>query len=154
MKRRWIAGLFLLGMIAAAPAREWTSSDGKKLEADFVSLTGDQLTLKRKNGQTFSLPLDRLSEADQSFAKLQTPVEPGAPAAPAVKAIEGPLAKLVTGAWELSENDGLKFAFYGGKQLDAAAKYPLVLSLHGKSPNAEKSAKTSPSQSQTARRLR
>jgi predicted esterase len=137
MKSRWIAGLFLLGMITAAPAREWTSSDGKKLEADFVSQSGDQVTLKRKNGQTFSLPLNRLSEADQSFARLQTPAAPGGPAAPAMKAIEGPLAKLVTGAWELSENDGLKFAFYGSKELNSAVKYPLVLSLHGKTSNAE-----------------
>ena len=41
-------GLCLAGFLVQA--REWTSSDGKKLEADFVSTTGDQVTLKLLRG--------------------------------------------------------------------------------------------------------
>ena len=131
---RLVSLVVIVGMAGLATAREWVSSDGKKLEADFVSSENGQLKLKRANGQNFTVPLDRLSEADQGWVRLQTPA---APTAAAVKPIEGPFAKLVTGGWELSESDGLKFAFHGGKNLDAAMKYPLVLALHGKSANAE-----------------
>jgi dienelactone hydrolase len=44
---------------------------------------------------------------------------------------------LVTGDWALSEEGGLPFALYAGKELSAAQKYPLVLALHGKSQNNE-----------------
>src|SRR5262249_22662985 len=53
------------------------------------------------------------------------------------KPITGPFASLVKGDWALSEFEGLSFAFYGGKELSAAEKYPLVLTLHGKSKNEE-----------------
>lgn len=138
MKTRGLVSLLVFCTLAnIAPAREWISSDGKKLEAEFVSAENGQVKMKRANGQTFAVPLDRLSDADQSWVRLQTPTTPSTPAAGAVKPIEGPFAKLVTGGWELSESDGLKFAFYGGKELNAAVKYPLVLALHGKSNNAE-----------------
>ncbi len=104
------------------------------LEADFISAENNQIKLKRPNGQVFSLPLDRLSELDQSWVKLQV----SAPkVVEAVKPIAGPFAKLITGDWELSEADGLKFAFHGTKTMSADVKYPLVLALHGRSPNTE-----------------
>ncbi|MES2921520.1 MAG: prolyl oligopeptidase family serine peptidase [Verrucomicrobiota bacterium] len=138
MKPRCLVSLLLFFTVAnIAAAREWISSDGKKLGADFVSTENGQVKLKRANGQAFTVPLNRLSEADQSWVRLQTPATPATPAAAAGKPIDGPSAKLVTGGWELSESDGLKFAFYGEKNLDAAKKYPLVLALHGKSNNAE-----------------
>ena len=126
--------VWIIGMTTIAGAREWISSDGKKLEADFISSENGQVKLKRANGQTFAVPLERLSESDRTWVKLQASTPP---TAATVKAIEGPFAKLLTGAWELSESEGLSFAFYGGKNLDAAVKYPLVLALHGRSDNAE-----------------
>lgn len=46
--------------------REFTSKDGKKLRADIVSASDSEVTLKRENdGKEFTIPLDRLSEADQ-----------------------------------------------------------------------------------------
>jgi predicted peptidase len=129
-----LSGCVLWGMAGVGSAREWLSLEGKKLEADFISAQGDQVTLKRSNdGQTFSIPLARLSEADRNWVKQQKPAKPAA----AAKPIEGPFAKLITGAWELSEFEGMKFAFYGGKDLTAAEKIPLVLTLHGKSKNEE-----------------
>jgi dienelactone hydrolase len=133
-----------------AGAREWTSSDGKKLEADFVSATADQVTLKRaSDGQVFTLPKTRFSADDQKWISEQGAAAPGNPAIPAKpgaapakpaapsKAIEGPYAALITGDWALSQQGGVKFAFYGGKDLSASEKYPLVLVLHGKSKNTE-----------------
>ena len=124
--------LLLLASAGILSGREWTSSDGRKLEADFISAADNQVKLKRPNGQVISLPLDRLSEPDQSWVKSQaSALKVEAPAKP----IEGPFAKLITGNWELGEEDGLSFAFHGTKSMSAEIKYPLVLALHGKSPN-------------------
>lgn len=51
-----------------AGARKWTSSDGKyTLEAELVESDDTSVTLKRKSGETVSVPLDRLSEADHRY---------------------------------------------------------------------------------------
>jgi predicted esterase len=137
MKVRHLVPLLLFsGMLGTAFAREWVSNDGKKLEADFVSTDGTQVTLRRPGGKTFTMPLDRLSDTDQTWARFQAGAVKAVPAA-TVKPIEGPFGKLITGSWALDEKDNLKFAFYGGKSLDPAQKYPLVLALHGKSKNEE-----------------
>ncbi|MBC8355353.1 MAG: PQQ-binding-like beta-propeller repeat protein [Planctomycetes bacterium] len=50
--------------------RTWTDSTGKhKTRAAFVALEGEQITLRRENGETIKLPLERLSNADQAFAR-------------------------------------------------------------------------------------
>ncbi len=114
-------------------AREWTSSDGRKLQADFVSATATHVTLKIA-GKDTPVPLNRLSAADQAFVKEQA----AKPAETAVaKPIEGAFASLVTGDWALSEFKGLPFALYASKELSAAKPVPLILALHGKSQNNE-----------------
>lgn len=72
--------LFVL-IAAASPlaARTWTNTEGRTIEADFVALKGETVTLKAANGQSYEVPLASLSAADQSFAKEQA----AAPAAPA-----------------------------------------------------------------------
>ena len=47
--------------------RTWTSSIGTKIEAELVSSTGEQVTLKTKAGRTLQVPLKKLSKADQEF---------------------------------------------------------------------------------------
>lgn len=59
--------------------RNWTSTDGKKIEASFISLNGDLVKIRLANGSTFDVPLARLSAEDQAFAKSQSPAT--APAA-------------------------------------------------------------------------
>lgn len=116
-------------------ARTWTSSDGKKLQADFVSATDTHVTLKRsKDGRTFKLALERLSQADQDYVKEQA--KEAAEGGPAT-AVEGEYAHLITGDWVKAEHGKLPYSFYGGKDLDGGQKYPLVISLHGKSDNNE-----------------
>lgn len=125
------AALASILLFSALQAREWTSSDGRKLQADLVSTSGGQVTLKRSdNGQTITFAVSRLSPEDQAFLKEQ----PARPAAQA-KAVTGPFAALVTGDWALSQLKDLPFAFYAAKDLDAAQTYPLVLALHGRSEN-------------------
>jgi predicted peptidase len=135
MKSRFLVlVLSFLGLTGVTHARLWTSNDGKTLEAEWVSTAQDQATLRRPDGQVFTLPLSRLSAADQAWVKQQATASA---AVAAVKPIEGPFGKLITGSWALDEHDGLKFALYGSKSLSAENKYPLVLALHGKSPNTE-----------------
>jgi hypothetical protein len=76
----------LLGSVCHAELRTWTSIVGTKVEAELVSLTGNQVTLKTKAGKTLKLPLNKLSKADQEFltaksspkepTKEETPVNP------------------------------------------------------------------------------
>ena len=47
-------------------AREFTDSQGRKLEADIVSVAGDQVTLKRTaDGRVFTLPVKTFNTDDQ-----------------------------------------------------------------------------------------
>ena len=125
--------LTLLLAVATLSAREWTSSDGRKIQADFISASGTDVTLKLlPNGQVMTFAQSRLSAGDQAFIREQA----AKPAGPA-KALEGPYANLITGDWALSEFKNLPFAIYGAKDLSAAQTYPLILALHGRSPNAE-----------------
>ena len=65
--------LIVLGMSfsaaqdAKSELRTWTSIIGTKVEAELVSLTGNQVTLKTKAGRTLKVALNKLSKADQEF---------------------------------------------------------------------------------------
>lgn len=133
MTSRPLLTLVLLVSALTLQAREWTSSEGRSLQADFISATATDVMLKRTdNGQVITLPLSRLSVTDQAFIKEQA----SKPAA-AAKPIEGPFASLVTGDWSLSKHKDLPFALYAAKELSATQTYPLILALHGRSQNDE-----------------
>ena len=65
--------------------RQWTSNDGNKIDAAFVAVEGDSVKLKLRTGAVATVPLTRLSAADQAFAReaVASP-SPSTPAAPAV----------------------------------------------------------------------
>lgn len=75
----------LLGLVSLSlslPAREWTSNEGTKLEAEFVSANGGQVTLRRlSDGQSFTLSLARLSAADQAWIQTQASAPAATPSA-------------------------------------------------------------------------
>jgi hypothetical protein len=53
-----------------SPLRTWTSKNGKfKIQAKFVRLEDDQLTLEKEGGDTVTVALEKLSEADQKAAR-------------------------------------------------------------------------------------
>jgi hypothetical protein len=68
----WRFALLLLFPLAALaegePTRTWTSADGKEITGTILGLEEEILTLRTERG-TFELPLSRLSEPDQQFAK-------------------------------------------------------------------------------------
>lgn len=50
--------------------RTWKDATGKfTVEAEFISLNGDAITLKRKDGKEVTVPLSRLSKEDQEAAR-------------------------------------------------------------------------------------
>jgi hypothetical protein len=61
------AAVLLFAPMSSAQ-REFTSSDGKKLQAEIETASETDVTLKReKDGKNFTIPLARLSEEDQKF---------------------------------------------------------------------------------------
>lgn len=51
-------------------SRTWSDLSGQfKIEGTFMKRTGDSITLKRKDGKVISLPVAKLSEADQKHIK-------------------------------------------------------------------------------------
>ena len=54
-----------------ADAREWVAKDGRKLEAEFVSLVGNKVTLQAAGGRSVTILLALLSPADQQWIKSQ-----------------------------------------------------------------------------------
>lgn len=51
--------------------RIWKSTDGREVEASFLGLEGASVKIKGRNGAVFSVPLERLSAEDQTWAKAQ-----------------------------------------------------------------------------------
>ncbi len=134
----WVL-LVLTGLmiVRSAQSREWTSSDGKTIEADYVASTADSVTLKI-NGKEVKLPLSRLSKADVDWVAEQKKAAP-APNLPAANAkpLDTTYSALMTGEWAISKFRNLPFAMYASKELEPNKSYPLILALHGKSGNSE-----------------
>lgn len=137
----WPLAVLLIATLPKAEARTWTSADGRKMEADFVSATDAAVTLKKLGGKPFTLELTLLSAEDQEFVKSQAAAPDANPktgklqekSTRPTKAIEGPYAANITGEWNQFEGKGgLQGMLFGGKDLDAKMKYPLVIYLHGK----------------------
>ena len=63
----------LLALLLTSPAnaRTWTDTQGRTLEADYVSATPAEVTLRRTDGRTFTLALTLLSPADRYFITQQ-----------------------------------------------------------------------------------
>jgi hypothetical protein len=72
---RRIAALAILAAgLCRAEMREWTSASGTKVEAEFVRLVGESVTLRRANGEMLLIRRNLLSAEDQALvAKLATP---------------------------------------------------------------------------------
>jgi uncharacterized protein with FMN-binding domain len=86
---------------ADAEIRTWTdSTGGYKVEAELVDESGGTVRLKRSDGREISLPLERLSSADQAYIRKQragaeTPTGAADPLAPSSKKV---ILELLTGA--------------------------------------------------------
>ena len=72
----------VLGSVCHAELRTWTAVNGKKVEAEFVSNSDGQVSLKMKSGKVFKVPLNKLSKADQDFLKAKSSPAKPVPAEP------------------------------------------------------------------------
>lgn len=53
---------------SAAEVRTWTSAEGNTIEAELITASDKEVTIRRvSDGRRFSLPLERLSEADRDW---------------------------------------------------------------------------------------
>ncbi|RYD64790.1 MAG: hypothetical protein EOP83_08910, partial [Verrucomicrobiaceae bacterium] len=58
-----------LSLLASLDARTWTDVQGRKIEAEFVSSTATDVTLKLASGKEATLPLNRLSQEDLAYIR-------------------------------------------------------------------------------------
>src|SRR5688500_899300 len=75
MKRSFV-GLSLLVLfwasVSTAETRKWKDTTGKyEIEAEFVDFSDGKVTLKRTDGSDVSVPMTRLSGADQAFVRAE-----------------------------------------------------------------------------------
>lgn len=56
-----------------AASRIWTDKQGRQVDAIFLGLQGDNISLQTKDGRTFTFALTNLSAEDQTFAKSAKP---------------------------------------------------------------------------------
>lgn len=125
--------LLFLGFLVPLHARTWTSTDGKKLQADFVSADETSVTIKRKkDGREFTLPLSKLSAKDQAFVKKKREEASNAPAPrEAPESDHGKYKDLFKNKWVKGEHDGLKFQMQAPSRASARKPLPVVVYLHG-----------------------
>ncbi|MEM9478107.1 MAG: thioredoxin-like domain-containing protein [Verrucomicrobiota bacterium] len=91
----------ILGLtFAGADLRDWTSTAGSTLKAEYVRMIGDKVLLKKEDGDQMTVKLDQLSEEDQKFIEELTAEASGPSAADQEKlsalipkALEGKLVK-------------------------------------------------------------
>jgi thiol-disulfide isomerase/thioredoxin len=61
---------------ALAAERTWTDKTGKfSVDAEFVKVEGDKAVLRSAAGKEITVPIDKLSDADQTFIKAQRATE-------------------------------------------------------------------------------
>jgi len=81
MPRPAIGAALALLLATGVHARIWTDTQGRTLEADYVSATPAEVTLHRADGRTFSLQLALISPVDREFVARQLasagPARPG-----------------------------------------------------------------------------
>jgi len=121
--------LSLLILPASAEKRAWTSADGKStFEGELMEFSASEVRIKRAaDFQTFKVPLDKLSETDQAYVKGLLREQ-----ARDAGLKDGPLAKLVTGAFVKNTSaEGLNYQLYGNPRWKATERFPLVIWLHG-----------------------
>ena len=122
----------LLAIPAGAQVRTWTDSSGSyKIEAEFVDESDGTVRLKRSDGRIVSLPLERLSAADQAYVQKQpttteVPAETPDPLAPSANTVTMELLSgaQVTGRITAKDDQSVTIeAAVGGRTF--TRKYPL-----------------------------
>jgi hypothetical protein len=60
-------------LLTRQKVRTWTDRGGRQLKGEFLGLAGDKIQIRRESdGKTFEVPLERFSDADQTFVRNET----------------------------------------------------------------------------------
>jgi hypothetical protein len=73
---RWLLGFLFLSTgswAADLVTRDWTDVQGRRLNATFVAVEGDNVLLRTADGQIHTVPLEKISEVDRALAKTLQP---------------------------------------------------------------------------------
>jgi len=119
---------YLSAAEVAKVVRNWTSSDGKAMQAELLEFNDKEIKVKlTSNFNIVKIPLERLSEADRSFIMDKVHLNQKN-----ASMKEGPYAPQVQGKFVKAVSKlGLNFQFYGNPEWDGSKRYPLVIWLHG-----------------------
>ena len=70
MKKLTILAIaFLMSLAIAEDQRTWTSVDGRRTKGTMLSANAISVTVQLQNGRTFTIPLDKLSQADRDYVR-------------------------------------------------------------------------------------
>lgn len=101
--------LLLLPAASADEPRQWTSSDGRTLEGEFVRVDRDSVVIRRADGKTVNVPASKLADEDLLYvtrlveerkAAEQAKKDQADEKAKATKLLEGPITYELTGGSE------------------------------------------------------
>ena len=119
------AGFCGLAQELSPKLRTWEAVNGKKVEAQFVSNSDGQVTLRGRNGKTFKVPINKLSQADQDFI-LADSASPSAKEEPKSAEEIAAIARLAR-EWkekvESRRNDGDRYYYEKGTDTLYSGKY-------------------------------
>jgi len=126
-----LLGLLLLTVpnLKAAEDRTWTSSDGQTLEGSLEEVSETEVRIRRVDGRTFNIPLERLSAEDQAYAQQVLMDQQRMNGFE-----EGPYAEAIRDEWVVfpADENGLIYQIYGSKKLSREdGPVPLYVYLHG-----------------------
>lgn len=65
--------LVISGLHGQTEMRQWTGSNGKEIQAEFVSRTQEAIIIKMKNGETMTVPKSEFSQEDRDWVESLVP---------------------------------------------------------------------------------
>ncbi|MGN6133198.1 MAG: SHD1 domain-containing protein [Aureliella sp.] len=111
-------------------AREWVDATGRyRVEAELVSLRGDKVILEKSDGNIITLPIDRLSLADQNYLKSLSQPQTASPAPAAASSVPAaaPMARNAAGSLAPMSNSSSPTAPPSGDKLALAEQAQTIL---------------------------
>jgi predicted peptidase len=108
-----------------AETRVWTSSDGRTIEAKYLSSDDRSVSLLKK-GRKITIKLSQLSEKDRLYVVDKVNNKPTMDLSKF-----GDYAKLIKGEWVKSNEKDLLYQIYCPTKIYSETKLPLVIFLHG-----------------------
>lgn len=115
----------ILSVSSSIPAREWTSTDGKKMRAIFLGIEGDNFKFKLSSGQEASVPSVRFIKADQEAAQRLALIGDDSYTMASARQIDGLLAKELKANGYSSFNEPLPDDLFVRRvYLDIAGRIP------------------------------